>query len=51
MMKVIPQIVPQVGKTAMDRLRETIHENDALNKAAARAHYVVTQFFKQQSLA
>lgn len=45
------KVIPHVGKTAMDRLRETIHENEALNQAAARIHNIVTQFFKQQSLA
>jgi len=44
------KVVPHVEKTPMDRLRETIHENEALNQRAARIHAILVQLFKQQTV-
>ncbi len=41
-------IVNQVGKHAMDNLREMIHENDALNKQADHIRRIVIEFFNSQ---
>ena len=46
-MELLP-IIPQVGKHAMDRLRETIHENEALNQQAHHVRMTVKEFFNSQ---
>ena len=40
--------IDQVGQYAMDNLRETIHENDALNKEADLIRRIVIEFFNSQ---
>ncbi len=42
-MELIP-ILSRVGSHAMDNLRETIHENEALNKQADHVRTIVTNF-------
>jgi len=41
-------IIPQVGKHAMDNLRETIHENEELNKQAHQIRMIIINFFNSQ---
>jgi hypothetical protein len=37
--------IEHVGKSAMDNLRETIHENDRLNHLAALVRSYIINFF------
>ena len=42
-------IIPQVGKHAMNNLRDTIHENEELNKQAHQIRMIVINFLTLNS--